>query len=160
MNSLMELIGEDSINMALKNFFNEYKFSEKYPLPEDLLAYYKASSPDSLHATIDVMYNEIAFFDHSISNGSVAKKAELYEVSLSLTIASTIVTEEGEKSREMDYPLRLVFYDLQDRVIARYNITSTSNDFAAMLKLNPAYSVIDPDYIYIEKNRSDNRFEF
>lgn len=160
MHSLAKLVGEDSVNIALKRFFNHYQFQNKYPLPKDLLTYYNEVTPDTLLPVIDKMFNSISFFEHSIQNAQIVEDNGIFRVEAEIKTEFFLVNDEGTEVRTpMYYPLDLALYDSKDQLIDTITINSDTKIVSITLDQKPKYMVLDPEHIYIEKKRLDNKID-
>ena len=82
MYQLSELIGEEKINLALRNLFKKYANSNLSPISTDLLDKLYAVSEPKYHAKIDEFFKQITTYDIEIQTKSAVKNNAKYAVNI------------------------------------------------------------------------------
>src|SRR5947209_19712402 len=69
------LIGEDSMNLALREFEDAFAFKKNGPYAgsRDLYYYLQKHTPDSLQYYLDDSWQKVTFYDNSIKNVTIDK---------------------------------------------------------------------------------------
>ncbi len=164
MNALQNVIGEDSLNHALKKFFDQYRYSDQYPKPENLYTYFEEAWPDSLSKEFlqDLFYN-ITLYDHRILSAETSSQDDLYSVDVNIETGKSYVNQRGiEEKTSFSGNIDIGFYDQSGKLIqieSRWVSDKTSN-LQFELPIKPDHIILDPYYIFIEKDKRNNRFDF
>jgi ABC-2 type transport system permease protein len=161
--ALQDYIGEDSVNRALKEFLEAYRYQEPpYPTSMDFLRYLEPRVPDSLNYLIDDWFKEITLYDYRLKEADYKKtdngkylvnmKIEAYKMRVDSIGNETIVdfrdwvdigVYADSDEKELIYCKRVLF-DNKDL------------EFSFEVDQLPAKAAIDPKRLLIERNISDN----
>jgi ABC-2 type transport system permease protein len=98
MYGLRDLIGNDNMNAALREFKNEYAFKKQPPYAgsNDLYRYLKKHTPDSLQYYLTDTWEKITFYDNRVvSAKSVAVGNNRYRVTLNVSTGKSYVQGKG-----------------------------------------------------------------
>ncbi len=172
MYELQDLIGEDNINTALKNFLNEYKYFEKgvFPTSENLYdAIYKVT-PDSLKYAVRDGFKKIALYENRVL---IAKTKALdngkYETTFTIDSKKIYYDDTGKEERtddrtnyievglfgedivdEQEVPLKNPYF------LQRKWLKPGNNTFTIVTDKKPLKAGIDPYNKLIDRNSDDN----
>ena len=82
--ALQDYIGEDKVNLAMKNFLEEYRYKKPpYPTSLDFLRHLEPQVPDSLQYLITDWFKEITLYDNRMKEANYKKLDNgKYEVTL------------------------------------------------------------------------------
>lgn len=168
---LKNFIGEDSINAALRDFYNAYSFktTPPYARSADLYECLKRHVPDSLQYYLSDSWNKITFYDNKIVSANVVPLGgNKYKVQLKISVAKTYEDEDGNASPAAmnDYIEIGVFgsndanrpgYPYTNTLYAnKYKLTQGEHSFDIIVTGKPISAGIDPFINLIDKNRGDN----
>ena len=169
---IQDLIGEDTVNDALKEFLNEFKYFEKgvYPTSEDFYkAIYKVT-PDSLKYVVDDGFKEIVLYENRVTKAETQQLPdETYETTFTVTSKKTYYDDTGKEKQvdstsnyidigvfgediedEQEVPSKNPFY-LKTKAIPPGEST-----FTMITKQKPVKAGIDPYNKLIDRNSDDN----
>ncbi|MDY8137133.1 ABC transporter permease/M1 family aminopeptidase [Aquimarina sp. 2201CG5-10] len=172
MYELQDIIGENKINTALKNFTNEYKNFEKgvYPTSENLYDALYTVAPDSLKYAVEDGFKEIVLYENRVVS---AKTKELdngkFETSFTVDSKKIYYDDKGKEERtddktnyieiglfgedivdDQEVPLKNPFY------LERKWLKSGENTFTVITDKKPVKAGIDPYNKLIDRNSDDN----
>jgi ABC-2 type transport system permease protein len=162
MNTLVEYIGEDQINQAIRTFIDNVAFQEPpFTTSYELVDQFKAVTPDSLLYIVEDCFDRIVFFD----NEALAAECERgedgrYNVTLTFEARKWIADGRGAESV---HPLRdlleFAVFDEHGREIGceRQWIDNESTQISMIVDGVPARAGIDPHHLLIDK-KVDNNF--
>lgn len=172
MYELQDIIGEDKINKALKEFAHEYKNFEKgvYPTSENLFdAIYKVA-PDSLKYSVEDGFKEIVLYENRVTEAKTKKLDNgKYETTFTVDSKKIYYTDSGKEDRtddktnyievglfgediidDQEVPLKNPFY------LERRWLKSGENTFTIITNEKPLKAGIDPYNKLIDRNSDDN----
>jgi hypothetical protein len=169
---LKDLIGEDSINAALHEFYDLYAFKAEPPFAgvADLYRCLKKHVPDSLQYYMEDSWEKITFYDNRILEaGAIALDSNHYKVTVTCSTSKTYVDEKGDEKpagKMNDYIDIAVFGDntvnKQGRVEMnplyqqKYRLGMGTHTISVVVTGKPASVGIDPYLKLIDKIAGDN----
>ena len=99
---LKDLIGEDSLNNALRRFYKDWAYRDKGPFAgnDDLFAYIKKSVPDSLQYYLSDGLDKITVYDNKIVLAKVTPlpKTNGYSVQIKVSVAKSYYDTAGKET--------------------------------------------------------------
>jgi len=180
--TLSEYIGEEKLNRALKAFYERYKYSgPPYPVPEDLLRFLDAETPDSLKYLITDLFRTVSFYDNRVIDSHISSLGNgNYRIEASFLITKYLVNSGGNKiftdssgnilkyisqSGEVFHslPLRdyieLGYKDKNGEIIflEKYKTSDIYNSISITVNSEPVEFIVDPFNRLIETEKDDNR---
>lgn len=172
MYELQDVIGEDKINSALKQFLNEYKYFNKgvYATSENLYDAIYAVAPDSLKYKVKDGFKEIVLYENKVTEAKT-KKLDNGKWETTFTVSSSkIYYDDKGKERETDTNMNLVDVGLFGPDIKNdENVTIKDpyyfelkwlapgdNTFTIVTDKKPEKAGIDPYNKLIDRKSSDN----
>ena len=79
--SLQDYIGEENVNLALRNFLEEYRYkAPPYPTSIDFLRHLEPVVPDSMKYLIDDYFKKITLYDYRLNEATMKESAGQYAV--------------------------------------------------------------------------------
>ncbi|OYT11135.1 MAG: hypothetical protein B6I18_05435 [Bacteroidetes bacterium 4572_112] len=161
--ALQDYIGEDKVNLAMRNFLNEFKYkAPPYPSSYDFMKYLNAEVPDSMKYLIDDWFMNITLYDNRVKEATYTK----------LDNGKYLVNMEVESRKlradtiglETEVPLTEwidigAFADEDEDVLMyqkRVRITKKHNTFSFEVDSLPVKAAIDPRHLLIDRIYSDN----
>jgi len=183
MNAMNEYLGEGAFNAALGAYYRKVKLQDApYTTSVEMVDFIRRGTPDSLQYLIHDMFETVTFYDNklvdvktrSLPNGE-------YEVEIDL-VASKYREEADSAGYQDEAGSFLVFkpenppnaiksLPLADYLeiglygedsllhLRKHKITSIRNTLRVHVKAKPETCIIDPNFLLIDKNRKDNRFD-
>ncbi len=170
--ALQDYIGEDKMNLALKNYLNKWKFSEgNYPTTTDLTNEIKAVTPDSLQYLITDLIESITFYENKTEKATYKELGnDMYEVTLTLSSGKVVADslgketelpltewvdigvygEEPEKANAEGYKFAPLLY------LEKHQITKENSTITIKVKGKPVKAGIDPLNKLIDRHPDDN----
>ncbi|UZO81998.1 ABC transporter permease [Aquimarina sp. ERC-38] len=169
---IQDLIGEDTVNTALKEFLNEYKYFEKgiYPTSEDFYQAIYEVTPDSLKYVVDDGFKEIVLYENRVTKAETKQLPdETFETTFTVTSKKTYYDDTGKEKRvdstanyidigvfgediedEQEVPSKNPFY------FKTKALPLGESTFTVVTKQKPVKAGIDPYNKLIDRNSDDN----
>jgi len=174
---LRDLIGEDSLNVALREFKNEYSFRKKPPFAgaNDLYRVLKKHVPDSLQYYLADNFEKITLYDSRITDLKAAPtgRNDEYKVTLKVNIGKVRIDGKGNEvpDKAMNDYIDIGVYGNEitskdGRVRAnqlylqKYKLTAGEHTLTMTVKGKPKSAGIDPIGMLIDRNPNDNLKDF
>lgn len=161
--ALQDYIGEDKVNIALRNFLNEYRYKQPpYPTSLDFLTYLEPQVPDSFKYLLTDWFREITLYDNRL------KEATWEKTSSGKYLVNIKVGSEKIKADSLGNETRIpindwidigLFADADEKNLMfqkRFKIDKPEMDFQIEIDSLPARAAIDPRRILIDRVYSDN----
>ncbi len=172
---LRSLIGEDSMNRALREFEDAFAFKKNGPYAgaNDLYDYLKRYTPDSLQYFLTDSWQKVTLYDNRVKTVTVNKTPgkEEYKITATVSIDKSWLNEKGE-----DAPAK----DLNDYIdigvfgkdikasdgtmkmnpiyVKKYKLTRGDHSFIITVNSKPASVAVDPYGFLIDRKPEDNYF--
>ncbi|MEO5890435.1 MAG: hypothetical protein ABIQ31_09295, partial [Ferruginibacter sp.] len=174
---LRDLIGDDTMNVALREFKNTYAFKSEPPFAgaNDLYRFLQKHVPDSLQYYLTDTWQKITLYDNKISDFKsvpTGNKDE-YKVTLTVEAAKVWIDEKGNDVPDKnmnDYIDIGIFGDKKTSksgrsqtnplYVARYRMTAGKHIFSIIVKGKPVNAGIDPYSKLIDRQPNDNMKNF
>jgi ABC-2 type transport system permease protein len=160
--ALQEMIGSDSVNAALSEFLEAYRYQgPPYPNANDFMGYLRPRVPDSLQYLLTDWIENITLYDFRLKEAKLKEEGDLFSVTVDLEAfkyrADTLGTENKVSLNEW---VDIGFYaddeekDLLEK--RRVFINDSNMSYTFGLAKKPLKVAIDPQRIYIERDIKDN----
>lgn len=167
--ALQDFIGEASVNRALHTFRDKWNLDElakngRYPTSADLIAEFRAVTPDSLQPVITDLFETITLFENKVDKVTVkpAGKAA-FDVTLTVSAAKFRADSLGnETPTKLNDLIYVGVYgngkDDQDKLLfyQKYRLTKPKQTITVRVNEKPTRAGIDPLNILIDRNSGDN----
>ncbi|MTV38218.1 ABC transporter permease/M1 family aminopeptidase [Duganella radicis] len=161
MYQLQDILGEATINSALKELLTQYgRKSGPYPSVTVLVDALRKVTPADQAYLIDDLFNDIVLYENHATSATARKLSDgRYEVSFAVSAAKVRAGEQGE---EKDTPLRdWIDVGVDDKegnslLRERMLITQKENRYTVIVNGKPAKAGIDPDNKLIDRKPDDN----
>ena len=164
---LKEMIGEDSVNMALRRFLNKFKYQNSpFPVSLDAIAEFYKVTPDSLDYIVKDMFEDITIFENRCKNATME---ELDNGKYKITIdVSSKKYKSDELGKEEEVPVNDYIEigafakpegeDDYGKTLHRemVKINNTENTYSFIVDEKPQQAGIDPFLLLIDKEPKDN----
>lgn len=168
MHALMGLIGEEKINIALRNLLTDFAYPRK-PTSLDLLNLFYQQADAAQKKVIDDLFKRVVFHDFTIHN---AKSVQLangeYETTIDLSTLKFVVNQANnlEEKERIDEEIEVALFTNfpaekpSDRTLLTKHLFTQDR---SVLKLRsserPQYIQIDPRRLRIDRTPGDNLFK-
>jgi hypothetical protein len=165
MYALMHLIGEDKVNLALRNLLKDFAYPRK-PTSLDLLNLFYQQADTAQKKVIDDLFKRIVFHDFTIHNAkSVQLASGEYETTVDLSALKYVLNQQtGEEEREIisdeieialfsNFPVK---NDADKISLNKQEFKQERNTIKLRSKIRPLYVQIDPRRLRIDRAPSDN----
>jgi ABC-2 type transport system permease protein len=173
MYGLRDLIGEDSLNAALREFKSTYSFKSKPPFAgsNDLYGYLQKHTPDSVKYYLSDTWQKITLYDNKVTyfNAVATGKNNEYKVTLKVDVAKVYIDNKGNDvpAKQMnDYIDVGVFAaDTRDKegrsqvnpvYFKKYKLGYGQHTITVTVKGKPVRAGIDPFSKLIDRIPGDN----
>jgi ABC-2 type transport system permease protein len=168
---LRDLIGDDNMNSALREFKQDYAFKKEPPYAgsNDLYRYLKKHTPDSLQYYLTDTWEKITFYDNRVvSAKSVAVSNNKYKVTLNVSTGKSYIQGKGNyvDAPMNDYIDIAVFAaqtkDKEGRqqvnplYIKKHKLTAGKHTIEIIVHGKPVSVGIDPYDKLVDKMPNDN----
>ncbi len=169
MYALADLIGEDNVNLALRNFLAKSAYgSGPFPTAADLVDEFRAVADASHQSTIDDWFDHITLYDFAVEAAQAKEVDDGWEVQLQTRAAKYYADGEG---RERAAPVGAwvdigVFPDTEEELddyelpqplhFERVYVDDTQAQFVITVSEKPHRVGIDPYNKLIDRNPEDN----
>ncbi|MGZ5450954.1 MAG: ABC transporter permease/M1 family aminopeptidase [Thermoanaerobaculia bacterium] len=154
MYAIRDLVGEQALNAALREFVRDHGGPHRGPTTADLLRKLPR------HALIDEWMNDVVLYDLRLDSASMRKLADgRYEVKLRITAAKR---REGGTSLPLDESIDVGLFspDNEPMLVAKQPLRDGANDVTLVVAQEPAFAAVDPYVTRIDRNRFDNTKSF
>jgi hypothetical protein len=167
LNAIRHLIGEKALNNALKQLLdNKGNVTSHYATSLHLIAVIKKNAKASDHKLIDEWLTQIVTYDLAIEDASLTKlKNGHYQITASLT-GHQISHDSPNNSEQkvFSHDVEVAAYEASGDIITLsrewVNFKSSKQNLIFTTPVKPALLVLDPKFMFIDKNRLDNRIRF
>lgn len=161
MHQLQMLIGEQKLNLALKNFLSHYKYPHQIPDSEDLLNEIYRVTDEKLHPKLNEMFKQIIMYSSNIATVEVEKKNGFYEVDFLANSRKYSENATGKRTLiPNDSSIDIGIYD-QNGKLFNYPFPIKNNLVKGKIKLlnKPQLIIVDPYLKNIDSFTADNQKE-
>jgi hypothetical protein len=169
MYAIRDLIGEDLVNRALRNFLDEFAYAgPPFPTSRDLLDALLAVAEPEHRRTISDWFSKIVLYDLAVESAAAAPVDGGFEVTIDLKARQLEADGQGA---ETEVPLsgwldigvfparegRLAEYDLPAPLyLEKHLITGGEQRIVIQVDTEPYLVGIDPYHKMIDRNPDDN----
>jgi aminopeptidase N len=160
--ALQDYIGEDKVNLAMREFLEEHKYKTPYPTSLDFLSYLEPKVPDSLNYLIEDWFKEITLYDNRLIE-AIASPLEngKYEIAFEIEARKVKADSLGaETVAQLNEWVDVgVFADEDEKILMhqkRILLTSEKTTYRMEVDSLPVKAAIDPRHILIDRIYSDN----
>lgn len=161
--ALQDYIGEDSVNLALQEFLELYRYQEPpYPTSLDFLSILETKVPDSLNYLITDWFKEITLYDYRLKEATYETLDNgKYQVNLNIEAYKMRVDSIGTETKIdfQDWVDIGLYADENEKEliqVERVLFDKSNLQFNLVVDKIPAKAAIDPKRLLIERTISDN----
>jgi len=161
--ALQDYIGEDKVNLAMKNFLEEYRYKKPpYPTSLDFLRHLEPQVPDSLQYLITDWFKEITLYDNRLkeANYKILDNGK-YEVTLEIESSKIKSDSLGNETRTaINDWIDVGFFmdDDEERLYSQKRMKFNKEKSSITMQLDslPVKAAIDPRHLLIDRVYKDN----
>ena len=161
--ALQDYIGEDKVNLAMKNFLEEYRYNAPpYPTSLDFLRHLEPQVPDSLRYIIKDWFKEITLYDNRLKEANY-KTLDNGKYEVTLEIESSKIKSDSlgnETKTTINDWIDVGFFmdDDEERLYSqkRMKFNKEKSTITVQLDSLPAKAAIDPRHLLIDRVYKDN----
>ena len=161
--ALQDYIGEDKVNLAMKNFLEEYRYKKPpYPTSLDFLRHLEPQVPDSLQYLITDWFKEITLYDNRMKEANYKKLDNgKYEVTLDIESSKIKPDSLGNETKTaINDWIDVGFFmdDDEKRLYSQKRMKFNKENSSITIQLDslPVKAAIDPRHLLIDRVYSDN----
>ena len=164
---LKEMIGEEQVNQALRNFLEQFKYAPPpYPVTSDAVAEFARYTPDSLKYIIDDLFWDITLFENR-TEAATAKALDNGQYEVTINVTSKKLKADG-KGAEKEVTLndwidigafaKPEGHKKYGKTLYRKRIKMNlpQQTFTFVVDEEPDEAGIDPFKLLIDRNPEDN----
>jgi len=162
MNALKELLGEDTLNRALRTFVAAQSGSAHQPKIDDLLHAIEGVTPLENRALVNEWTRDIILYDLTLTSASSRRLRDgRFEVTMQMNVHKSR-GDERELPVNESIELGIFATDPDDAVandilhLAAHPLHNGANAITVIVDRQPSYAAIDPYITRIDRNRFDN----
>ncbi len=164
---LKEMIGEENVNAALRDFLEKYRYAEPpYPVSSDALDAFYAHTPDSLRYVVKDLFEDITLFENRCKEAVVKDLGNgKWEVTVQLECRKLKSDELGKETEvpvndyiEIGALAKPVAGKKYGKVLyrQRVHVSQKENSFTFRVNEKPEKAGVDPCSLLIDRNPEDN----
>ncbi|MFK7811914.1 MAG: ABC transporter permease/M1 family aminopeptidase [Maribacter sp.] len=162
-NAMRHYLGQQKLNLILKNFLEGYKLQEgpPYPTSLELVERMKDQTPDSLQYVIKDFFETVTFYDNKIEKAKVEQMANgKYRLEIDLFTRKYKDAMLEDTLALSDY-VEIGVFNADNTLIKleSVKIIKERNRLVIMIDEDPTKLIIDPNFILIDKNIDDNEMD-
>lgn len=160
--TLSHYLGEEKLNGVLKAYLMQYKNrTDTYPTSLDFIAMLQEATDESFHYLIDDFFKTKTFYDNSIDE---VKYTTGENGQQQLIIAFTINKYQNDEllaDGTFQEDIEIGFFNENKEVvhIEKVKVGNKANRVTLELGDKIQSVVLDPNYLYIDKNRKNNQYK-
>jgi hypothetical protein len=155
MYALKDLLGEATVNSALRNLMREQGGPRKKPTSADVIRHLLAVAPAEHHTLIDQWVNGVVLYDFKLETATSRRLPNgKYEVTMRVTAAK----ESQDKPIPMQEAIDIgVFSATDERLyLAKHALRDGAQEIRVIVTGEPLSASVDPYICRIDRNRFDN----
>lgn len=160
---LQDYIGEDKVNLAMKNFLEEYRYKKPpYPTSLDFLRHLEPQVPDTLQYLITDWFKEITLYDNRVKEASY-KSLDNGKYEVTLEIESSKIKSDSlgnETKTAINDWIDVGFFmdDAEERLYEQKRVKFNKEKSSITVQLDslPVKAAIDPRHLLIDRVYKDN----
>ena len=166
--ALGAVIGQDAVNGALRSYFA--RFVDKpapFPTSRDLVEALRQAADPEQQSLITDLFEKITLYDAGIAAASMRPVDVGYDVTIDVTARQLTASGKGEEREvPLDTWFQVAVFPESDRDIAEleplylelHKLHSGSQRITVRAPGRPGRVVVDPFYLMIDRNRSNNSY--
>jgi aminopeptidase N len=163
-NALRLLIGEDKLNQSLRNLLKEKAFATTdYATSYDLIKHIQLVAGNSFDPLIKEWLMQVSVYDLSIEDTKMVKNASgKYQVTATL-LGKKLPFEQNKDDKEIAFQhhVPVAIYSKKSGkhyILKQFDVQliKGKKQLSILLDEEPSKIVIDPNFMFIDRNQTDN----
>jgi hypothetical protein len=163
---LQDLIGEEAVNRALRNYLTKFAFkAAPFPTSRDLVNELRAVAGADYQGLITDLFEKIVLYEVQLTGASAVKVGNGYEVSLTVSARQL---EASGRGAEVEVPLHAwfdiaLFADAEQApdnqtplYLEKHLLEGGANTITIKVAAKPAYASVDPFRKMVDRWPDDN----
>jgi ABC-type transport system involved in multi-copper enzyme maturation permease subunit len=162
MNALKELLGEDTLNRALRSFVAAQNGPAHQPKIDDLLHAIEGVTPPEHRALVNEWTRDVILYDLTMTSATTRRLPDgRYEVTMQVNVHKSRA-DDRELPVDESIEVGIFAADPDDANandilhLASHTLHSGANTITVIVDKQPSYAAIDPYLTRIDRNRFDN----
>ena len=160
MNALKELLGEETLNRALRNFVAAQSGPGHQPKIDDLLREIEAVTPPENRALVNEWTRDVILYDLSLTSATTRRLPDgRFEVTMQVNVHKS---RSDERELPVNESIEVGIFttdpdEANDALhLAAHPLHSGANTITVIVDKQPSFAAIDPYLTRIDRNRFDN----
>jgi ABC-2 type transport system permease protein len=152
MHQLTEMIGEETVNLALKNLLQQHSYPYASAVSTDFINALYSVTDSTIHSTIDDLFKRITLFDFEIKNTSIKQVNNQYALSFTATASKYYEDGKGNKSiAAFTDSIDIAVYSMdRKQTMQKLPVVNHLINGTILLHEKPAKIELDPDMKYLK----------
>ncbi|MEA2326300.1 MAG: type transport system permease protein [Thermoanaerobaculia bacterium] len=162
MNALKELLGEETLNRALRGFVAAQSGPDHQPKIDDLLRAIEAVTPQENRALVNEWTRDVILYDLTMTSATSSRLPDgRFEVTMQATVHKSRA-DEHELPVNESIEFGIFATDPDDAAakdilhLVAHPLHSGANTITVVVNKQPSFAAIDPYLTRIDRNRFDN----
>jgi aminopeptidase N len=171
MYALKEAIGEDKLNLALRNFLNKFRYAEPpYPVSLDAIDEFYAQTPDSLKFVVHDWFETITIYENKCNKVSLKDLPNgKYEVTINISCKKLKADALGKNTEvKLNDFIEIGAFAKPEKnkkfgkllYRQKVKIDKANSTFSFVVNEKPQKAGIDPFSLVVDLSPEDNMKEF
>lgn len=156
MYQLTELIGEEKVNIALKNFLQKHKYPNQKAIATDLLSEFYGISKPTIYPKIDELFKQIVIYDLSIKKARFQQNKDTsFMISIEaegLKITKNIDTKNLKTLLDDEIEIG-IFFEKSEPIFKKLACINGRITTKIDVSQKPTKVVLDPNFLFLNQNR-------
>lgn len=163
MNALRNYIGEEALNKALRRYIDDTKFqTAPFTISTEFLDYLRPAVPENLRYILRDWFENITYYEARILEAACQmEESGRCRIKISFDIKKIRTDGMGNETEVPLHdliPLGLYSKEGEELYYEKHWIHSGTGTIEITMDRKPAAAVLDPHFLLIDKNSSDNRY--
>jgi ABC-2 type transport system permease protein len=152
MYQLAEWIGEEKVNLALRNLLHHHSYPNPKPVSTDLIHELYTIAGPAMHAKIDDLFKKITLYDFTVNGTSVKRSGGKYELSLQAMANKYYEDGQGHRTKAGFTDTVDIAITLKHGKETMWRLPVINGRLSGTVSLNdePASVLIDPNILFIK----------
>lgn len=161
LNAISHALGADVFHRFLSDFTRTYRFPEEYPSSYDFFDMLNQITPDTSKQLIDELLKRSVVYECELVSANLKKTSPNNWV-VNVNYKSQAFEQGNPVGRKEGSTFELGVYNRQGALIALLSMSSSAHQKTILIEHDsePYFLVLDPNYLVLDKNRSNNRLFF
>ena len=153
--ALRDLLGEETLNTALRNLIREQGGPRKKPAAADVIRHIRAVAPAEHHPLIDEWLNGVVLYDFQLDSAASRRMPDgTYEIAMRIVATK----ESRDQAVAMREAIDVGVFDAAGEPLhlARHELRDGAQEIRVVVAKEALRAAVDPYITRIDRNRFDN----